>query len=463
MHFTSSTESPCRAPRLRRVTQSLPFALVALAALGCSDSPSVETDASTLDSSVMDAAVDGNVADAGTSDASETDASETDANTALPGLVRIDDFIYAGAFRISSSMFGGSNLNYAVGTLGYNPEAGSLFIAGHAQHTMVAEFAIPDSLGMSDVVTELPVVASPLQDFVPVLEAVDNPDGLNRITGLYWKDGDLLVNANSWYDAPGTAEDTTLVIEGGDLDGTVRGFHQLRGRARAAGFMSPIPEDWQETLGGTELAGWASNYSIISRYSVGPTLFAFNAALPEAGGPIDAQIHLDYPFGERAYLSDNALEYQCTIDGDVTTCTGEGASDLWNHVSKAMYGFIVPGTRTYAIFGSNAGARSGLGYKIIQENDNLCGGPCSRDNTDSDNYYWFYDLDEILAAESPSDPRPYAYGPWEPPFGPRGSHKVIGGSFAADRGVLYLALGGAGQVGRYDRPPLILAFEVPVR
>ena len=126
-----------------------------------------------------------------------------------------------------------------------------------------------------------------------------------------------------------------------------------------------------------------------------------------------------------------------------------------------MYGFIVPGTRTYALFGSSAGTRSGLGYKIIQESGRLCGGPCPRDGADSDNYYWFYDLDEILAAESPSDPRPYAYGAWEPPFGPSGSHKIIGGAFAPDRGLLYLALGGAGQVGEYDRPPLIIAFEVP--
>lgn len=442
MHLTSST-SACS----RQSNSAFFYSLIALFAFGCSDS----TDE-------VDASRDASTADSG------ADAGGEDASTSSPGLVRIDDFVYAGAFRISSGMFGGSNLNYAVGTLGYNPEAGSLFIAGHAQHNMVAEFAIPDSLGMSDVVTELPVVESALQEFVLVLEAVDNPDGMNRITGLYWKDGDLLVNANSWYDAGGTAEDTTLVIEDADLDGTVRGFYQLQGRARAAGFMSPIPASWQETLGGTDLAGWASNYSIISRYSVGPTLFAFNATLPESAGPIDAQIHLDYPFGEAEFLSDNALEYQCSADDDdVTTCSGEGASDLWNHVSKAMYGFIVPGTRTYALFGSNAGARSGLGYKITQQSGNLCGGPCAHDGEDSDNYYWFYDLDEILAAESPSDPRPYAYGPWEPPFGPTGSHKVIGGAFAADRGLLYLSLEGAGQVGDYDRPPLILAFEVPAR
>ncbi|MFT5356760.1 MAG: hypothetical protein ACI9KE_003986 [Polyangiales bacterium] len=84
-----------------------------------------------------------------------------------------------------------------------------------------------------------------------------------------------------------------------------------------------------------------------------------------------------------------------------------------------------------------------------------------RDGADSDNYYRFYDPDAILAADAPSDPRPYAYGIWDPPFGLSGSHKVIGGSFAPDRGLLYLALSGAGQVGSTTVPHLSWRSNYP--
>ncbi len=195
-----------------------------------------------------------------------------------PGRLAIGDFAYEGAFRFSAAEFGESSVNYAVGTLGYNPDRHSLFIAGHAQHAMLAEFAIPDTLGTGDDVAALPVVEEPLQGFRPLLERAQtgNPDAIDRVTGMLWRDGDLLVNGNNWYDAAGSASDTTLVIPGGDLDGTVEGYYKLEGAARVAGFMAHLPSPWAERLGAPALAGWASNYSIVSRYSVGPTLFAFD-------------------------------------------------------------------------------------------------------------------------------------------------------------------------------------------
>ena len=125
-----------------------------------------------------------------------------------------------------------------------------------------------------------------------------------------------------------------------------------------------------------------------------------------------------------------------------------------------MYGFIVPGTRTYAVLGSTGGTSSGIGYKIRQDNDNLCGGYCAYGSDDYSNYYWLFDLDELLAAESLSDPRPYDYGAWQVPFDDGGSHRIIGGAYDPEEGVLYLSLGNAGQVGTYDRPPLIVAYRI---
>lgn len=398
--------------------------------------------------------------------ASDAAAPVPDAGGPAPGLFAIDDLSYVGAFRVSSREHGDSNSNYAVGTLAYHAGRHSLYLAGHAHHNAIAEFAIPETLGTGDAVEELPLVEEPLQPFRSVLGAAPegNPDGMNKITGLYVSDGHLIVQANRWYDATGGARDTTLLVVDGELDGPVIGYFELEGAARSAGYIAPIPEEWQERLGAPALAGWASNYSIISRYSVGPSLYAFDPALitrqaddPGANGAIAARAWMDYPHRGGEYLAPDALELQCHIADDVTSCEPDAAaSPLWNFLSKAMFGFIVPGTRTYAVFGSNGGTETGVGYKIRQDDDNLCGGYCAYSATDRANYYWLFDLDEVLSAEAPSDPQPYDYGPWSVSFDQGGRHRIIGGTWDPAGRTLYLALGGAG----HNRSPLIVAYRL---
>lgn len=386
------------------------------------------------------------VTDTGTDGAADTDAS-------APGLATIDDLAFLGAFRVE---FGDSvsDTNYAVGTLAFNPDRHSLFIAGHAQHNAIAEFAVPEPSMETDVVA-LPVVSESLQPFVQVLDRSPsgNPEGINRVTGMLWLDGQLLVNAENWYDAGGQNQDTTLVVrDATDLGGVVDGYFELDGAAHAGGYMAPIPAEWQSALGGRFLTGWASNYSIISRYSVGPSLFSFepNDILESAAGatgPVGTVAHMDFPHGGEHYMGDDALDAE------------EGsASDLWNFLSRGVYGFIVPGTRTFAVLGSSGGVDSGIGYKITQNDGNLCGGYCAYDANDYYNYYWYFDLDEILAAAETYEPRPYAYGRWSVPFDDGGRHHIIGGAIDQATSTLYLALANAGQVGEYDRPPLILVL-----
>lgn len=399
---------------------------------------------------------------------SPEDAGSDAASARLPRLT-IDDFEYLGAFRVSSEDFGGSSTNYSAGTIGYHAGHSSLFLAGLDESGTIAEWPIPSELGTASRLEDLPLVEAPLQEFHSVFDrpAEGNPDALDRVTGLYVYDGDLIVNGNARYNAPPPlARDTTLVVRDADLSGAVEGYLELDGAARAAGFMSDVPAEWREALGGPVVAGWASNYSIVSRYSVGPTLFVFDpsdvtgAAAP---GPVATRGWMDFDFegGPEGYLDPDALETTCSVDdAGVTSCIPEpGASPMWNFVSRAVYGFIVPGTRTYAVFGSTGGLESGIGYKITQDNGNLCAGYCPYRADDVTNYYWFFDVEEILAAASPSAPRPYAYGAWSVPFDDGGIHPVIGGAYAPDPEVLYVTLGAAGQVGEYDRPPLIVAYR----
>ena len=219
--------------------------------------------------------------------------------------------------------------------------------------------------------------------------------------------------------------------------------------------MAGIPAEWQQAFGGEYLTGWSSVHSIISRYSVGPSLWVFDPhdmtdAPVGAQGPVAATPFMNFGYGDGQFVADDALQNQ-----------QGSASPVWNYLSRGVYGFIVPGTRTFAVFGSSGGVDSGIGYKITQDDGNLCGGYFSYAAADNYNYYWLFDLEEILAAGGVSEPRPYALGRWTVPFGDHPGHPIIGGAFDPVGRVLYVALGNAGQVSTYDRPPLILSYGVP--
>jgi len=444
--------------RLRAIGWPL-GALVLLAILtGCQDSGEsiIAPDGAGLDASISDSTPGVDSVDAPIGNDSGDSAAPADTQVIPEGLASIRDLAYLGAFRVSSEDFGASSTNYAVGALGYNPKNHSIFLAGHSRENAIAEFAIPE-LGLQTDVSDLPLVTAPLQDFTRLLGASPNgnPEDIDRVTGMLWVDGELLINAERWYDAAGDNVDTTLVVrDADDLAGTVDGYFELGGAAEAGGYMSLIPAAWQTALGGETLTGWSSVYSINSRYSIGPTLFVFDRAdilnaTAGAEGPVSTTALMNFPYSSGEYIDPEAMS------------SDEGsASPMWTQLSSGVYGFIIPGTRTFAVFGSSGGVDSGIGYKITQDTGNLCGGYCSYAADDNYNYYWFFDLDEIVGATTASEPRPYAYGRWDVPFDESGSHLIIGGTFNTKDNVLYLALDTAGRVGDYDRPPLIVAFGV---
>jgi hypothetical protein len=389
---------------------------------------------------------------------------ESGGNSGDPGdlpLATMDDLAYAGAFRFTNGEFGVSDVNYAVGTLAYNPQNHSLFVVGHAHQSAVAEYPIVEA-GLQTVVADLPLTGEPLQPFTALLDTGGNPESLDRITGMLWEDGTLIVNAENWYDAAGDNSDTTLVVaDANDLSGARDGYFELSGAAHSGGYMGQIPAVWQDALGAEHYTGWSSVYSIVSRYSVGPSLWTFAPSdLLTGSASTDPQITAN-PFMNYAYhethLSDRAVEY--AAQGELGPFPP--ASPLWNILSRGVYAFFVPGTRTFAVIGSSGGLETGIGYKAIQDDGTLCGGPCPYGADDSYNYYWLFDVAEILAAENVFDPQPYDYGIWEVPFDDSGDHKVIGGTFDPVGGILYVALSGAGQVGDYDRPPLIITYTLP--
>ena len=76
------------------------------------------------------------------------------------------DIEYLGAFRVEAD--GESTSDYALGTLGCNPDNNSLFMAGHSYYNAIAEFEIPSELSFETQVENIPE-APVLKSYVQIL------------------------------------------------------------------------------------------------------------------------------------------------------------------------------------------------------------------------------------------------------------------------------------------------------
>jgi len=379
-------------------------------------------------------------------------------------LLSMKDFRYVGAFRLPSKKYGQSDLNYSQGPIAFNPDRKSLFIVGHAHHQAIAEFAIP-ALADSTVLAELNMAGDPIQPFASILNRASggNPEGNNRIGGMLYVAGpdgpELLVNAYEYYDAPGNNTLSMLVVRDANnlAKSNVDGYFEVQGLpGHTAGWMSPIPDQWRPALGGGFLTGNSSGIPIMSRTSVGPSAFVFNpldvVGKKSVATPISTTRLLDFSLAHRLHedLSNKSRR-----------------NDLWNHLSRAVYGIIVPGTRTYATFGHSGGNESGVGYKIVQDNARRTGGYSSFAVKDNYHYYWLWDVNDLAQVRAgkkrPHEVRPYEYGIFRTPFS-GSSHRLGGGAFDASTGRIYLTAQKADRKqGRYANPPVVMAYKALVR
>jgi len=374
-------------------------------------------------------------------------------------LFNINQLTYSGAFRMSASSNGVSDLNYSQGPIAYNAKNHSLFIVGHAHQQAIAEYAIPD-LVESEVLSDLIMVTEPIQVFSKVLNKATggNPEGIDRVGGLYVVNESgqdrLIVNAYEYYDAPADNTLTTLILDNAnDIENaTANGYYKFNGGAgHTSGWLSTIPTNWQEKLGGTHITGQSSGIPIISRASVGPSAFAFNMQdLLNTTDNINTVKLLDFSLTNRLHddLSNETLN-----------------NDIWTHLSRSVYGFVVPGTRTYLTIGNSGGHSSGVCYKCTQDNGNLCGGYCTPVASDNYQYYWLWDLKDLIAVKNgvleAHEVYPYDYGLFSSPFQAGSMRRIGGGSFDPITGNLYLSIQkGDTEQGTYARPPVIVVYKV---
>ena len=401
--------------------------------------------------------VDADARDEDTVDA----AADADGGLAVPELLQITDLQYAGAFRVPADEFGESSMNYSEGPMALGADGATVFLVGHAHQQAIAEFTIPELVN-SNVVTELNMADAPVQSFASVLgrPSDGNTQSIDRVGGMYLVTdasggSQLLVNAYEYYDAPGDNSHTTLVVrDAADLaESTIDGYYELGGRAHAAGWISPIPSEWQQALGGTHITGSSSGMPIIGRLSVGPSAFVVDPLAitdgTETSGPVPTTALLDFSL-------DTPLHEDLSNDS--------GDNGIWTHLSRAIYGFIVPGTRTYLTVGHSGGHATGVCYKCTPVgSDAECGGYCSNDVTDYSHFYWLWDVDDLVSVRNgdiaPHEVAPYDFGELAVPFD---TNELGGGAFDPSTGLLYLTVQRADRdQGTYSNPPVIVAYRVP--
>jgi hypothetical protein len=378
---------------------------------------------------------------------------------ARPPRIGIDALEYVGAFRVPAETFGISSSNYALGFFDVDPATGTFFLVGHPYQQAIAEFALP-RLVRSSTLADLEMAGAPLQTFASVIDRLPtdaNPETVDSIGGIALLKGpwgrSILVNVFPYYNRGGV--DTSLVLRDPTHLGSspIDGLFELRGGQHAAGWMSPIPQAWQGALGGTALAG----NTVYDGGPAGPTAFVVDpaalAAADSSPGPVATTTLLDHDISHR--LNDD-------LSND------SGTNDLWTVLSSAAYGLIVPGTRSYMVFGHSGGhGPEGVCYRCTPPGQTEpCYLHCAADPADYALYYWLYDVEDLVAVRegrlTPFDVRPYAYGPWEAPFGAR-RHQLGGGAFDAVTGTLYLSMPLADdEQGTYSTPPVIVAFKIRV-
>lgn len=369
----------------------------------------------------------------------------------------IDDIEYLGAFKIPGGDFGESSANYSNGALAYNSDNHSLFISSIYNHS-IAEFKIPD-ISLSMNLDELKT-ATNLQGFVKILNrgVVTQGTENDTITGMYYKQNKLMVNSEIWYDNSSNPNSTLVIQESDKLaSSTVSGYYKVTGdvsvASHAAGYITDVPSVWQKIIGSKHIMGWASNYSINSRYSIGPSIFSFNIEdvlrsnrLLSEG--VNLKVWMNFPYSYDG-------EMQLTPSGNDVSAPVSEDTALWNVLSRGMIGFIVPGSKTFAVFGYSGGFEAGISYKTPTDGRS-CPGSCPNREDDKANYYWFFNLDDILNAKKVYDPRPYAFGKISVPFDDHGSHQISGASFDPIDKTLYLSLYGATS----EITPVIATFRV---
>lgn len=265
------------------------------------------------------------------------------------------------------------------------------------------------------------------------------------VTGIHVDGSRLVCQTMVEYDSPTYTESNAIIFENrSDLvNSAVKGYYsfvpngETGQAAHAATWVSDIPSHLQTELGATKIFGGGGNFSILDRLPCGPTMFTGNipSTLPDPAvdqtiditrlmdfwdqpdkqmgahlfTPVDSSWYAVEMFNANPNRSPLYLCNQATTDYEQVD---PWINNWWTILAYGAYGFIVPNTRTYCVIGALSGAKGGSSYKPWPPyRGSRASGPARIVESDKNNYYWLFSLDDILSATNPWELMPYEYGP----------------------------------------------------
>jgi hypothetical protein len=377
---------------------------------------------------------------------------------AQPQRLTFQDLKYAGAFRLPSSEANGDNFSYGGGPLAFNPARDSLFVG--ARSGRVAEITIPTPVSSVDV-NALPA-AEYLQPFHDPTEGrmKDVATDGALLAGLLVHDGRLYGTGSIYYDAS-NSQSISHFSRPLDLSqpgaGPMRRVWQKGRTGFVAGYLAPIPPEWQLKLGGTAITGQCC-VPIVSRTSWGPAAFAWKPSDLAKSGDIDA-VPLVYYTAEHATLG-----------------SWSGANPTYGGTAEMGGLVLIDGTRTALFVGRNGtgqycyGIGTGdraLANTTTEKGEKFCYDPASADKGQHAYPYryqmWAYDLNdwaEVAAGRrDPWEVTPYGVWPFDLPT-PDASVRIAAVAFDPTRRRLFVSQRGADR-DTYASKALIHVFQIP--
>lgn len=391
---------------------------------------------------------------------------------------------YLGGFRIPAEPGGSAQgvTGWSSGVIAFNPTNNSLFVAGKREDVNICEVAIP-TLGTETLyedIDQLPI-ATVLQPLVNANRGT-GADGALELAGAYCDGDKLLLTSFGPYAQNDAGRSVFQVFRDPDnLPGTVvDGYIDTPYWFGAGGWVSRVPASWISKLGATHLTGFSNsggNRSSTKSLSNGPAAYATNVdnmllnSTTLTGAVFPQNDLLVY------LLDDLHDDFELVPQADLynwndATSTTRGNS-LWTALSECSYGLLIPGTKTYMVFGSQSMHTNGGWYG---NNDNnlpagisphpsfVYQGPHPRDPYDVDFWYWLYNAEDLEASAQgtipPWDVFPYEWGKLNIPFDTvTYAGKFIGsGTFDETNKILYLTQ--REWDGTQGMPcPLVTAFD----
>ena len=355
----------------------------------------------------------------------------------------------------------------------------------------IAEVIIP-ALDSSNTFEELPI-AEMSQGFKNIYAIVDHHgEAKDALMYCYDYNGLLIGDMINSYDA--NAIDTHFMWRSDNpndiVNSNVEGLFELEGKYNASGWISPVPDEWQTELGYKHIMGNAHNFSISRRSSIGPSCFGIDLNQLVSNTviePIKTEAFMNYPHAEGRALFATAypnlieqygyrnVHYNIVIQDDPIKTGLEHVSypdqsaplgnDIWAVGSRAAFGFIVPGTSTYAVLGHLTGAKYGVGYKIVDSAGTKFSGYSPYIEDDWSHHIWLFDVNDFLEVKAgkklPHEILPYDHHdidtPWEGINNNSKDRILAGGTFDSVNNRLYLTVRGAD-----NSKPIIMAYDLAV-